>query len=65
VLAILPSDWSVDVFSAYLINSLRTLVREKAESEIVKALSDAQNSQTSSEVVEKREVLGATFERVS
>jgi hypothetical protein len=65
VLAILPSDWSVDVFSAYLINSLRTLVREKAESEIVKALSDAQNSQTSNEVVEKREVLGATFERVS
>jgi hypothetical protein len=64
VLAILPSDWSVDVFSAYLINSLRTLVREKAESEIVKALSDAQNSQTSSEVVEKREALGATFERV-
>jgi hypothetical protein len=65
VLAILPSDWSVDVFSAYLINSLRTLVREKAESEIVKALSDAQNSQTSSEIVEKRETLGATFERVS
>jgi hypothetical protein len=65
VLAILPSDWSVDVFSAYLINSLRTLVREKAESEIVKALSDAQNSQTSNEIVEKRETLGATFERVS
>ncbi|KAF1914634.1 hypothetical protein BDU57DRAFT_299707 [Ampelomyces quisqualis] len=64
VLAILPTDWSVDIFSAYLINSLRTLVREKAESEIVKALSDAQNSQTSSDIVEKREALGATFERV-
>jgi hypothetical protein len=65
VLAILPSDWSVDVFSAYLINSLRTLVREKAESDIVRALSDAQNSQTSCEVVEKREGLGATFERAN
>ncbi|KAH7406963.1 hypothetical protein DE146DRAFT_714389 [Phaeosphaeria sp. MPI-PUGE-AT-0046c] len=65
VLAILPSDWSVDVFSAYLINSLRTLVREKAESEIVKALSDAQNSQTSSEMIEKRDALGPTFERVN
>ncbi|KAL5117967.1 hypothetical protein ACEQ8H_004112 [Pleosporales sp. CAS-2024a] len=65
VLAILPSDWAVDVFSAYLINSLRTLVREKAESEVVKALSDAQNSQTSNELVEKRDDLGAIFERMA
>lgn len=64
VLAVLPDDWSVDIFSAYLINSLRTLVREKAESDIVRALSDAQNSQMSSELVEKRDDLGATFERV-
>jgi len=63
VLALLPSDWSVDVFSAYLINSLRTIVREKAESEIVRALSDAQNSQASCEVVVEREKIGATFER--
>ncbi|EAT90224.2 hypothetical protein SNOG_02012 [Parastagonospora nodorum SN15] len=63
VLALLPSDWSVDVFSAYLINSLRTLVREKAESGIVRALSDAQNSQASCEVVVQREKIGATFER--
>jgi hypothetical protein len=65
VLAVLPDDWSVDVFSAYLINSLRTLVREKAESGIVRALSDAQNSQMSSELVEKRERAGATFERIA
>jgi hypothetical protein len=65
VLAVLPDDWSVDVFSAYLINSLRTLVREKAESDIVRALSDAQNSQMSSELVEKRERAGATFERIA
>jgi hypothetical protein len=64
VLAVLPNDWSVDVFSAYLINSLRRLVREKAESEVVRALGDAQNSQISNELVEKREGLGATFEKV-
>jgi hypothetical protein len=63
VLAVLPDDWSVDVFSKYLINSLRRLVREKAESDIVRALSDAQNSQMSNEVVEKRDGLGARFER--
>ncbi|KAF2034110.1 hypothetical protein EK21DRAFT_57430 [Setomelanomma holmii] len=65
VLAVLPDDWSVDIFSAYLINSLRRLVREKAESDIVRALSDAQNSQMSYELVEKREGLGATFERAT
>jgi hypothetical protein len=63
VLAVLPDDWSVDVFSKYLINSLRRLVREKAESDVVRALSDAQNSQMSNEVVEKREGMGAKFER--
>ncbi|KAH7389919.1 hypothetical protein BKA66DRAFT_526746 [Pyrenochaeta sp. MPI-SDFR-AT-0127] len=64
VLAVLPDEWSVDIFSGYLINSLRRLVRDKAESGIVRALSDAQNSQMSFEVVEKREGLGGTFERV-
>lgn len=65
VLAILPDDWSVDVFSGYLINSLRRLVRDKAESEVVRALSDAQNSQMSSELVEKRDEAGPLVERVS
>ncbi|CAO2652587.1 Nn.00g008700.m01.CDS01 [Neocucurbitaria sp. VM-36] len=65
VLSTLPDEWSVDIFSGYLINSLRRLVREKAESSIVRALSDAQNSQMSNELVEKRDELGATFERVA
>ncbi|KAH8728189.1 hypothetical protein GQ44DRAFT_647680 [Phaeosphaeriaceae sp. PMI808] len=63
VLGALPDDWNVDVFSAYLINSLRTLVREKAESGIARALSDAHNSLVSAEVVEKREEGGARVER--
>jgi hypothetical protein len=31
VLALVPDEWSVDIFSGFLINSLRRLVREKAE----------------------------------
>jgi len=37
----------------------------KAESDVVKALSDAQNSQMSAELVLKREAAGPTIERVS
>ncbi|KAI4947909.1 hypothetical protein J4E86_008426 [Alternaria arbusti] len=64
VLAIVPDEWSVDVFSGFLIQALRKLVRDKAESDVVRALSDAQNSQASCELVEKREEDGAVFERV-
>jgi hypothetical protein len=62
VLALLPDEWSVDIVSGYLINSLRRLVREKAESGVIRALSDAQNSQVSWEAVVKRES-GAVVER--
>ena len=65
VLAILPDEWSVGVFSGFLVQALGKLVREKSESGIVRALSDAQNSQMSNELVGKREELGATFERVA
>jgi hypothetical protein len=65
ILAVVPDEWSVDVFSGFLIQALRKLVRDKAESHIVRALSDAQNSQMSGELVEKREEAGATFERVA
>ncbi|KAI4682716.1 uncharacterized protein J4E84_007180 [Alternaria hordeiaustralica] len=64
VLAIVPDEWSVDVFSGFLIQALRKLVRDKAESDVVRALSDAQNSQASCELVEKREEGGPRFERV-
>jgi hypothetical protein len=63
VLAVLPGEWSVDIFKAYLINSLRTLVRERAESGVVRALADAQNSMMGFELVEKRVGRGATVER--
>ena len=63
VLALLPDEWSVEIVSGFLVNSLRRLVREKAESDVVRALCDAQNSQTSCELVEKREEGGAGVER--
>ncbi|KAF2997913.1 hypothetical protein E8E13_004820 [Curvularia kusanoi] len=65
VLALLPDEWSVDIFSGFLVNSLRRLVKERTESDVVKALSDAQNSQMSAELVETREKVGPTVERVS
>lgn len=64
VLDLLPSEWSVDTVGAYLLGSLRRLVRERKESEVVRALCDAQNSEVSSELVEKREEGGPTVERV-
>jgi len=55
VLAVLPDEWSVDVCGRYIVSCLRALVRERTESGVVRALCDAQNSQMSSELVEKRE----------
>jgi len=63
VLSVLPDEWSVDVFRKYIVNSLRMIVRERAESGVVRALCDAQNSQMSCELVEKREGLGVVVER--
>lgn len=64
VLALLPDEWSVDIFSGFLVSSLRRLVREKAETGVVRALTDALNSQMSAELVGKREAAGPTIERV-
>ncbi|KAF2466387.1 uncharacterized protein BDR25DRAFT_293858 [Lindgomyces ingoldianus] len=64
VLEIIPNDWSVDIFSGFLINALRRLVREKSESDIVKALSGAQNLQLNAELVDRIEELGPRIERV-
>ncbi|KAF2124718.1 hypothetical protein P153DRAFT_400805 [Dothidotthia symphoricarpi CBS 119687] len=59
VLALVPDGWSVHVFSGFLIRSLRRLVRERKESGVVRALSDAQNCGVGGEVVRVREGLGS------
>ncbi|KAF2715616.1 hypothetical protein K504DRAFT_457775 [Pleomassaria siparia CBS 279.74] len=63
VLELIPNEWGVDVLGAFLIQALRRLVRERAESEIVKSLCDADNSIVSFELVEGREGLGAKVEK--
>ena len=61
VLDIIPDDWSVDVLGAFLINSLRRLVRERAETGIAKALHGAQNLQYGVDLADKIEDLGPTI----
>lgn len=53
VLSLLPTDWSIDIFSTFLISALQRIVREKSESVIIKALSGAQNLQVSDQFIEK------------
>ncbi|KAF2740774.1 hypothetical protein EJ04DRAFT_548294 [Polyplosphaeria fusca] len=65
VIDMLPDDWSVDIFSGFLITALRSLVREKSETSIAKALSGAQNLQLASDLVDKTDALGPTFEKVN
>lgn len=53
VLALVPRDWSVELVSAFLVQALRRLVRERQETVVVKALSSAQNLRVSAGVAEK------------
>jgi len=64
VLGLIPDEWGVDVLGAFLIQALRQLVRDRAESEIVRSLCDAGNSIVSNELVERTEKLGPTVEKV-
>ncbi|CBX99684.1 similar to TGF beta receptor associated protein 1 [Plenodomus lingam JN3] len=64
VLAALPDDWSVLVFRNYLVASLRRLVRERAESQVGRALCDVQNFGAGWELVCAREG-GGRVERES
>lgn len=60
----LPDAWSIDIFSGFLVGSLRRLVAERSETSIAKALNGAQNLKTSAELVEKREEIGPAVETV-
>jgi hypothetical protein len=65
VLLVIPDEWSVDVFGAFLINALRRLVRERAETDVARALNGAVNLGISVELVEKISEAGPEVERVS
>ncbi|KAL1296739.1 hypothetical protein AAFC00_000209 [Neodothiora populina] len=67
VLALLPPDWPVATVETFVTHALRSLVRERNESVVVKALSSAQNLRTAVQFVEKIEGLqgrGAVWESV-
>lgn len=64
VLELIPDEWSVDVLGAFLINALRRLVRERAETNIAKSLNGAMNLQLGVELADKIEEAGPTIERV-
>ncbi|KAF2492388.1 hypothetical protein BU16DRAFT_515299 [Lophium mytilinum] len=64
VLSMIPDSWSIEIFSGFLINALRRLVRERSETSINKALSGAQNLKTSEDLIDRAEELGPTVERV-
>lgn len=65
VLALLPDNWSLDIFAGFLVSALRRLVRERHETRMHKALSSAQNLQTNKEFAERCEELGPEVEGVS
>ena len=58
VLSLLPDSSSIEMFSAFLINALQRLVRERSETVIVKALSGAENLKTSEQFIEKAKEVG-------
>ncbi|KAF2743978.1 TGF beta receptor associated protein-like protein 1 [Sporormia fimetaria CBS 119925] len=64
VLEMIPDEWSVDIVGEFLINALRRLVRERAETGIAKALNGSQNLQTSVELADKMVEVGPTVEKV-
>lgn len=62
VLALIPTEWSVELLSGFLIGAFRRLVEEKNKAMITKALSGAENLQVASTLIEKCKELGPQIE---
>lgn len=62
VLALIPTEWSVELLSGFLIGAFRRLVQEKNETSITKALSGAENLQVASTLIERCRELGPQVE---
>ncbi|KAF2092436.1 hypothetical protein NA57DRAFT_50317 [Rhizodiscina lignyota] len=62
VLIQIPDSWSIDIVSGFIIQHLRRLVHERAETSITRALSGAVNLKTSAELTERTEALGSVVE---
>ncbi|KAF2756831.1 hypothetical protein EJ05DRAFT_493396 [Pseudovirgaria hyperparasitica] len=64
VLSQVPDEWSVEIFGGFLVSALRELVRDRHESEVVKALNGAVNLRSSADLIEKTEAEKPTLETV-
>lgn len=64
VLALIPTEWSVEHLSGFLIGAFRRLVEEKNEAMITRALSGAENLQVASTLIEKCMELGPQIEGI-
>jgi hypothetical protein len=62
VLSLIPDSWSIELVSAFIINALRRLVRERNETMVAKALSGAENLQMSAEFIVKSEQIGPVIQ---
>ncbi|KAL8667941.1 MAG: hypothetical protein Q9202_000406 [Teloschistes flavicans] len=62
VLDLIPETWSVELVEGFLTSAFRTLVRDRNEAMVVKALSGAENLQVAAEMVEKMRVEGPRVE---
>jgi hypothetical protein len=58
VLASIPDSWSVELLSDFLIGTLRRLIHDKTETNIVRALSGVENLRVSAEFLERCETMG-------
>ncbi|KIW04972.1 uncharacterized protein PV09_04134 [Verruconis gallopava] len=64
VLSVLPDEWSVEIFSGYIVSALGRLVRERNESRIVRALTGSENLRLNVAKIERIEELGSVVEEV-
>ncbi|KAI9735375.1 MAG: hypothetical protein M1818_006570 [Claussenomyces sp. TS43310] len=62
VLKVIPDTWSVELISAFLINALRRMVRERSETMVVKALSGTENLKINADLIHKIEEIGPSIE---
>lgn len=65
VLDLIPNDWEVGVVAGFIVQHLRRLVHERAETAVARALSGAVNLKTSVELVERGEEMGPIIEGVT
>jgi len=62
VLNLIPESWSVELVSGFLVSAFRSLVHDKNEAMITKALSGAENLQVASAFIEKCIAIGPRIE---